>query len=136
MVQTAQTDDTVKTITFHRVHRIGQKISTNNLPRPIVTKFEHFKQKQLVQRQGRQLKGTDYELNDQFPKEIMQRRKQLHPIRKQMKQQGKKAVLAVDKLYIDGQLYPSPAVADSATLTMSPYSFNSSLRGHNEYYTQ
>lgn len=97
--------DTVKSITFHHVHRIGQKISTNNRPRPIVDKFEHFKQKQLVQRQGRQLKGTDYRLNDQFPKEIMQRRKQLHPIQKQMMQQGKKAVLAVDKLYTDGQLY-------------------------------
>lgn len=35
----------------------------------------------------------------------MQHRKQLHPIRKQMMQQGKKAALAVDKLYIDGQLY-------------------------------
>merc|ERR1712035_164342 len=35
----------------------------------------------------------------------MLRRKQLHPIRKLMIQQGKQAVISVDKLYIDGQLY-------------------------------
>ncbi|KAK1895368.1 Protein unc-13 like C [Dissostichus eleginoides] len=53
--------DTVKDITFHmRVHRIGQKNTSNKRPRPVVAKFEHFKQKQ--QRQGRQLKGTDYGL--------------------------------------------------------------------------
>lgn len=97
--------ETVNHITFHRVHRIGQRNTTNNRPRPIVAKFEHFKQKQQVQRQGRQLKGTDFGLNDQFPREIMLRRKQLHPIRKKMIQQGKKAIITVDKLYIDGQLY-------------------------------
>ena len=84
---------------------MSQKNATNNRPRRLVAKFEHFKQKQQVQQQGRQLKGTDYGLNDQFPKEIMLRRKQLHPIRKLMIQQGKKAVISVDKLYIDGQLY-------------------------------
>ncbi|ONI45401.1 hypothetical protein AN641_04290 [Candidatus Epulonipiscioides gigas] len=91
--------ETVNQITFHLVHRIGQRNTTNNLPRPIIAKFEHFKQKQQVQCQGRQLKGTDFVLNDQFPREIMQRRKQLHPIWKKMIQQGKKAIITVDKLH-------------------------------------
>lgn len=99
--------DTVNNITFHRVHRLGQKNTTNNRPRPIVAKFEHFKQKELVKHQGKQLKGTDYGLNDQYPKDIMDRRKKLFPIRKQMISEGKKAVISVDKLYINGQLYRS-----------------------------
>lgn len=92
-------------ITFHRVHRLGQKQSTSTRPRPIIVKFEHFKQKELVQRQGRQLKGTHYGLNDQFPPEIIRRRKLLFPIRKNMITQGKKAIITVDKLYIDGKLF-------------------------------
>ena len=97
--------DTVKNITFHRVHRIGPPRKDNKHPRPIVAKFEHFKQKVQVQQQGKELKGTNFGINDQYPKEIMQRRHKLHPIRKESKAKGHKAVLVIDKLYIDGQLY-------------------------------
>lgn len=99
--------DTVENITFHRVHRIGHNMdnSTNKRPRPIIAKFEHFKQKTQIQRQGKELKGTHYGLNDQFPKEIIQRRQKLFPIRKEMIKNGQKAVINIDKLYINGQLY-------------------------------
>lgn len=97
--------DTVSNITFHRVHRMGHKRVDATRPRPIVAKFEHFKQKELVQRQGRQLRGTDFGLNDQFPPEIVRRRKILLSIRKQKISEGKRAALSVDKLYIDGQLF-------------------------------
>lgn len=97
--------ETVQSISFHRVHRIQSRNNRNDRPRPIVAKFEHFKQKELVQRQGKHLKGTDFGLNDQYPKEILQRRKQLFPIRKQMREESKKAVIVVDKLYINDQLY-------------------------------
>ncbi|KAK7882263.1 hypothetical protein WMY93_028437 [Mugilogobius chulae] len=78
------TPQTVEQITFHRVHRLGQKLPTATRPRPIIVKFEHFKQKELIQRQGKQLKGTHFGLNDQFPPEIIRRRKILFPIRKIM----------------------------------------------------
>ena len=97
--------DTVNNITFHRVHRLGRNLHNTTRPRPIIAKFEHYKQKELVQKQGRQLKGTHFGLNDQFPQEINRRRKQLLPIRKQMMSQNKKAVLIVDKLYVEGQLF-------------------------------
>ncbi|RXN08506.1 serine threonine- kinase pim-2-like protein [Labeo rohita] len=48
--------ETVQSITFHRVHRIRSQ-QNNNRPRPIIAKFEHYKHKELVQKQGRQLKG-------------------------------------------------------------------------------
>ncbi len=66
---------TVQNITFHRAHRLGKQ--RNNGPRPIVAKFEHFKQKELVKSKGRELKGTDFGLNDQYPREINERRKVL-----------------------------------------------------------
>ena len=94
---------TANNITFHRVHRLGQKNA--HRPRPIIAKFEHFKQKMIVQKQGRELRGTNFGMNDQFPPDILQRRKTLFPIRKQLLGEGKKAVIVVDKLYIEGQLY-------------------------------
>lgn len=96
--------ETVQNITFHRVHRIRSQ-HNNSRPRPIVAKFEHYKHKELVQKQGRQLKGTTYGLNEQYPKVILERRKKLFPIRKQKMNEGKRAIITVDKLYIDGQLY-------------------------------
>lgn len=66
--------DTVSQISLDRVHRLGATKPDSKRPRPIVAKFSNFKEKQLVQRQGRQLKGTDFGLNDQFPREIMLRR--------------------------------------------------------------
>lgn len=56
--------DTVNNITFHQVHCIGAMNPAHKHPRPIVAKFEDFKQKGLVQRQSRQLKGMNYGLNE------------------------------------------------------------------------
>ncbi len=39
------------------------------------------------------------------PKEILERRKILFPIRRSLIQKGSRAVIAVDRLYVDGQLY-------------------------------
>lgn len=95
--------DTVHNITFHRVHRIGAK--SNSRPRSIVAKFELFKQKELVKSRGRELKGTTYGMNDQFPREIQERRKKLLPILREYREKGRRVALTVDRLYIDGQLY-------------------------------
>jgi len=95
--------DTVNQITFHRVHRLGTR--SNKSPRPIIAKLEHYKHKELIKSKGKELKGTNYGLNDQFPREINNRRKILYPIMKQHRQNNKRANIIVDKLYIDGQLY-------------------------------
>ncbi len=64
--------DTVKTIGFHPVHHLDRKKVEGQRPRPIVAKFENFKQKELVKSRGRELKGTNFSINDQFPREILQ----------------------------------------------------------------
>ncbi len=98
-------EDTVENICFERVHRMGAKKPGAPRPRPIVAKFGYFKQKEQVKSRGRELKGTDFGVNDQFPKEILERRKILFPIRRSLIQKGSRAVIAVDRLYVDGQLY-------------------------------
>ncbi len=64
-----------------------------------------LQQKEQVKSRGRELKGTDFGVNDQFPKEILERRKILFPIRRSLIQKGSRAVIAVDRLYVDGLLY-------------------------------
>ncbi|KAI2650906.1 hypothetical protein H4Q32_028239 [Labeo rohita] len=58
--------DTVNNITFHHVHRLGSnnKNLDTKCPRPIVAKFEHYKQKELVKSKGKELRGTTFGLND------------------------------------------------------------------------
>lgn len=73
--------DTVKNITFHRGHCNGTKNS--NKPRPIAAKFEHYMQKELVKSRGKELKGTHFGINDQYPWEIQDRRKRLPPVLKE-----------------------------------------------------
>lgn len=87
--------ETINNITFHRVHRMGSK-NINNRPLPIIPKFEHYKHKELVQWQGRQLKGTNYGVNDQYTRDILQRSKLLLQIQKQLMKEGKRAVISVD----------------------------------------
>ncbi|KAL3969407.1 suppressor of tumorigenicity protein 14 [Sarotherodon galilaeus] len=108
--ETTLPEDTVKNIVFDRVHRLGPIRAAAGRPRPIVAKFGHFKQKEHVKSRGRELKGTDFSVNDQFPKEILERRRVLFPIRRGFIQKGSRAVIAVDRLYVDGQLHRDPDI--------------------------
>nr|XP_054588278.1 uncharacterized protein LOC129153175 [Nothobranchius furzeri] len=104
-------EETVKNITFHRVHRLGARRTDSRRPRPIMAKFEHFKQKDLVKSRGRELKGKDYSV-DHFPKEILDHRQVLFPLRKKFIQDGKLAVISVDKLFVDSKIYKERGVTD------------------------
>ncbi|XP_060583954.1 uncharacterized protein LOC132740117 [Ruditapes philippinarum] len=53
------------------------------------------------------LQHTDYNVADQYPPEVKDRRKQLKPVMIDARKQGKRAVLVRDKLYIDNELYGS-----------------------------
>lgn len=97
--------DVVQNITFHRVHRLGKQ--QQDKTRPIIAKFEHYQQKELIKSKGKLLKDTHFGMNDQYPREINERRKVLYPILKENRRNNIRAVLAVDKLYINGQLFRS-----------------------------
>jgi len=76
--------------------------NNSNRPRLIVWSFEHYKEKELVQGQARPLNGTN-RLNKSIPKGHSPT---IFPnLETADEWRGKKASFAMDKLYIDGQLY-------------------------------
>lgn len=97
-------------VDFQRAHRFG-KVSTDK-PRPIVACLTHFKMKSAIMERGRQLKDSPLGLNDQYPKEIMDRRRILVPILKEKRKQKQKVKLVVDKLYVNNELYRDAANID------------------------
>ena len=68
------------------------------------------------------------EFSEQFSKEVNEKRKELWPTYKRAKLNGHKAVLNVDKLYINGTLYRLKAKAQS----MNNKSSDMALSGGNE----
>ena len=71
--------------------------------RNVVAKFLHFKDRETVRRAPMNLKGTGYFVNEQFPKEMSDRRREPLPKMLQAKRDGKTSWLSYDTLYIDGR---------------------------------
>ena len=96
-------------IPFHRVHRIKPlgKHRYTDYPRPIVAKFERFKDREHVRTLAPQtLKGKPYSIREQFPKPIEEQRKLLYPEMKRAKlNKENKVRLVKDKLYINDIQY-------------------------------
>ena len=91
-------------IEIERAHRVGPRRQGKS--RPIVAKFLRFKQKEAIKNAApRALRGTKFGVNEQFPKEIAERRRQLIPIMKEHKSKGLKATLAFDKLHTDSATF-------------------------------
>lgn len=100
-IENARTD-----IKLHRAHRIGKFEPTKT--RPIVVKFAYYPDRERVRKSASKLRGTQYGVSQQFPKEIMETRRKLVPIMKQARQEGKDAYINIDKLYINKVLYKGP----------------------------
>ncbi|XP_071138822.1 uncharacterized protein [Mytilus edulis] len=73
------------------------------MTRPIVCRFKNFKDRELVRSFARNLKDTKFGVNEQFPKEVNDRRKLLWPYYKEAKKQGQKTHFKRDKLFINGK---------------------------------
>ena len=105
-------DNPDRHIAIDRAHRIGRY--NRGKIRPIVAKFKDTKSKTLIQSalKSIDLKNTDYNVSEQYPQEVKERRKALIPIMLQARREDKKAVLVRDKLYINNTLYtPAPAAS-------------------------
>ncbi|XP_052238593.1 uncharacterized protein LOC127849881 [Dreissena polymorpha] len=88
-------------IQFERVHR-SHGTPTPGKTRNIIAKFAFFKDRENVRKRWKELEGTGYRVFEQFPQEVLQKRRQLVPQMKEARRQGKRAYLAYDTLYIDG----------------------------------
>lgn len=91
----------VERMAFERVHRMGP--IKQGIARKVVAKFTLFKERELVRKQWKALDGTQYYVHEQFPKEVIAKRRQLVPKMKEAKKSGKNAWISYDTLYIDGK---------------------------------
>ena len=86
-------------IKFDRVHRMGQKGGKRS--RPIVAKLNPFEGKGIVMAHIKNLdKNKKFGINDQLPRELEERKKQLLPKFKEAKRQDRKPKWSVDKLVV------------------------------------
>ena len=92
-------------IELDRVHRLGRFDPYKDYPRPIIAKFERFKDKEYVRQSAPEtLINTQYGVREQYPYGIEEKRKQLYPIAKKARQdKDNKVRLVRDKLFINGQ---------------------------------
>ena len=81
-------------IKLHRAHRMGRFNPTKM--RPIVAKFAYYPDRERVRKSAGKLKNTSYCISQQFPKEIMDKRRKLVPIMKDARAKGKDAYIAVE----------------------------------------
>ena len=100
------------TISMDRVHRMGKKLPSKD--RPIVVKFNPYRGKEVVLQNVKNLKGTNYRVQEQFPPEVEEKRRDLLAIARQKKEtaekqgQGINYRLRGDKLWLNGELYKAP----------------------------
>lgn len=93
-----------------RAHRIGRFQA--NKSRPIVVKFNHFKDKQSILASGNKLKSTDFALREDFSASVRLARKKLLEFAKESKSPYQ---LRYDKLLLGKNYY----VYDSASNTIA-----------------
>ena len=102
----------VNEIVFDRVHRLGRpKWDQHENPRPIVAKFERYKDREFIRQNSKTLneRRCAYYIREQFPPAIEATRKLLYPVMRQYSRDPSNRVALVrDKLYINGRLYVLP----------------------------
>ena len=93
-----------------RAHRVGKY--TQGKIRPIVVKFNDFKVREMIRTSSHHLRNTRYGIQEQFPKDISDRRRALQPVIHEARERGDRVSLVKDKLYINNQLYVPPVSDD------------------------
>ncbi|XP_052233227.1 uncharacterized protein LOC127846089 [Dreissena polymorpha] len=94
--------ETMASIKFERVHRSPGE-QTRGKARSIIIKFAFLKDKESVRREWKQLTGTNYNVWEQFPPEVVAKRRQLLPKMKEARSNGKRSWISYDTLYVDGR---------------------------------
>ena len=98
-----------KKIEFQRIHRLGKP--NRKSPRPILVRFLRYSDRQKVQELARsKLKGTNYAVYEDVPKELYDLRKAQMSKFKEAKSRGLKVFFSKaqpDRLYISGKFIPA-----------------------------
>lgn len=103
-------EEDAKAIQIERAHRLGRRLSGKS--RPIVIKLVSSKQVDHILSLSKMLKGSPFVITKQYPKEVVEKRRELFPVMISLKEQGHKVRLVLDKLYVNGELFNQNKVAD------------------------
>ncbi|KAK7882534.1 hypothetical protein WMY93_011296 [Mugilogobius chulae] len=98
------TEEASKKIQMERAHRLGQRKEPGK-PRPMIVKFTSSKSKDEILSLSKKLKGTRFFMTNQYPGEVVEKRRKLIPIMNSFREKGQKVRLVTDKLYVNGELY-------------------------------
>lgn len=85
------------------IRRIGKYNS--NKTRPILVKFTKESTKMKIIRNARKLKGTDIWIDEDYPKNIQEERRELIQKMKEARNKGDTAILRYNKLIINNETY-------------------------------
>ena len=85
-------------ITVERAHRVGKFDRNSN--RCVVAKFLNWKDKEAITTAVRKFKPEGVFINDDYAEETVLKRKELIPLMKKARAEGKYAVINVDKLIV------------------------------------
>ena len=95
--------DVVDEMKLERVHRLGPFSQNPNYDRNIVYKCNLFADRELVRKRKFKLDKSTYYIHEQFPPEIVAKRRRLVPKLRDAKTEGKSAWISYDTLYVDGK---------------------------------
>jgi chromosome segregation ATPase len=105
--QTQLCMDNTQDFEIDRAHRIGKQ--RTGAIRPIVVKFHKYEIKERIRSKSYErrdaLKLANVNVREQWPKEMMERRRQLYPVMNEARLKGNTTRLVRDKLYINNREY-------------------------------
>ncbi|XP_052762354.1 uncharacterized protein LOC128204998 [Mya arenaria] len=94
--------ETANAMRFERVHRSPGQPVVGKI-RNIVAKFTFFKDREVVRRQWKHLAGTGCQMFEQFPPEVLDKRRRLVPKMKEARKDGHRSWIVYNTLYVDGK---------------------------------
>ena len=97
--------DPKSNIEIQWVNRVGK--SNKGKPRPILARFLRFQDRERILRQGFKLKGMEYMMLQDFPQEIIEKRRKMMPKLKEARGKGLRVSFSKsepDKLIINGKI--------------------------------
>ena len=101
-------ENAVSRFEFQRIHRVGKR--SGKKPRPITARFLRYSDREeVLLRAKTSLKGKDYGVFEDMPKELYQLRKAQMKKLQNAKHNGSTAYFSrkyLDKLFIDGNYVP------------------------------
>lgn len=97
--------DTVDALKIERAHRMGYQSTDPSklINRKIVCKFAYFKDRETVRKQHFKLDGKQFFMHEQFPPEVVAKRKRLIPKLREARAKNHNAWISYDTLFIDGK---------------------------------